>query len=180
MRMERDTQRSRLYVADDVLRPRATPLPEIADMERFVRKVWKSKRLAADYPKAFDQNRWKLPKVKDGRGRTAAGGWYGGITMPKWSRKTDVVIHELAHCITEREFGSHVAGHGWQFCSVYLRMVSVLMGREAHDELKASFKAHRVKFRAPRAKRKLSPEQRAAAIARLSVYNGTAATEAAT
>lgn len=171
---ERDTQRARLYAADDVLHKHAKPLPTVDCMQAFVRNMWKSKRLAESYPKA---HRRGVPTVYDGRGRTNAGGWDGGITMPKWSRRSDVVIHEIAHCIVWRELGSETAGHGWQFCSVYLRLVLLFMGREQHDELKASFKAHRVKFTAPRKLKPLDPEQRAALIARLSVYNGTAATD---
>lgn len=171
---ERDTQRARLYAADDVLQPHAELMPTVADMEAFVRKMWKSKRVAESWPKAHARG---IPEVLDGRGRRNAGGWHRGITMPKWSRRTDVVIHEIAHCIVWRELGSEIAGHGWQFCSVYLRLVLLFMGREVHDELKSSFKKHRIRFTAPRKRKPLDPERRAALIARLSVYNGTAATE---
>lgn len=45
--------------------------------------------------------------------------------------------------------------------------------------MKKGMKLHRVRFTAPRKRKPLDPEVRAALIARLSVYNGTAATEAA-
>src|SRR5882762_10435706 len=163
---ERDTQRAGLYAADDVLRKHAKPLPAVDDMQAFVRKMWASKRVAASWPKAHARG---VPKVFDGRGRSCAGGWDGGITMPLWSRRSDVVIHEIAHCIVWRELGSDIAGHGWQFCAVYLRLVLIFMGRAIHDELKASFKAHKVRYTAPRKRKPLSPEARAALIARLSV-----------
>lgn len=166
----RDTQKSRLYAADDVLRKYAKPMPEIRDMEAFVKRVMTSKRVQASYPTAFAMFR-HMPVVKDGRGRTSAGGWSGGITMPLWSRKTDVVIHELAHCIAARNWGSgRIAGHGWQFCSVYLRLVLLFIGREAHDELKASFKQHRVRYTAPRKRKPLDPAKKAELVARLAAY----------
>jgi len=42
---------------------------------------------------------------------------------------------------------------------VLLDLVRFVMGREAHDVLKASFKEHKVRFTAPRAKRQYTPEQ---------------------
>lgn len=169
----RDTQKARLYAADDVLHKYAKPMPEIRDMEKFVERVMSSKRVQASYPTAFAMYR-KMPVVKDGRGRRAAGGWSGGITMPLWSRKTDVVIHELAHCIAARNWcREDIAGHGWQFCSVYLRLVLLFMGREAHDELKASFRQHRVRYTAPRKRKPMDPAAKAALVARLAAYRAS-------
>lgn len=169
----RDTQRARLYAADDVLAKHAKPMPQISDMEDFVKRVMSSKRVQASYPIAFSMYR-NMPVVKDGRGRSAAGGWSGGITMPLWSRKTDVVIHELAHCIAARQWcRERIAGHGWQFCSVYLRLVLLFMGREAHDELKASFRQHRVRFTAPRKRRPMDPARKADLVARLAAYRAS-------
>lgn len=165
---ERDTQRARVYAADDVLEKHAKPLPKVEDMERYVKWVWSSKRLRASYPKAF---RYLTPKVRDGRGHSRnATGDFHAIDMPRWSRKSNVVLHELAHVITIREFGSWTAGHGWQYCSVFLRMTLLFMGREAHDDLKASFKQHRVRFTAPRKRRPMDPERKAELVARLAAY----------
>jgi hypothetical protein len=41
------------------------------------------------------------------------------------------------------------------------------MGREAHDALKVSFKAKKVRFTKPRERKPLTPEQREALAARL-------------
>jgi putative metallohydrolase (TIGR04338 family) len=163
---ERDSQRGRLYKADDVLKPFATQLPEIRDVERFVERLFASKRVRKSWPRAVCG--WSLPRVNDGRGcRNALAHGGSRVTIPRWARTSDVVIHELAHVITYRELGSMVAGHGWQFCSVYLRLVLLFMGREAHDAFKASMKANRVRFAPPRKRAPLSPEARAALVARL-------------
>lgn len=162
--MTRDTQRARLYKADDVLAQWSKPLPKVADMERFVKKVWSSKRLKASYPKAM---KIRPPAVKDGRGhsRNATGG-YWEIDMPRWSRTTAVVLHELAHVITQREFPA-AAAHGWEYSGVYLRLALLFMGREAHDAFKKSMKEHRVRFTAPRERKPLTPEVRAVLVERL-------------
>jgi len=163
---ERDTQRARVYKCDAAVNNLAKPLPSVRDVERFVKKVFASKRVQAAYPKAM---RWTLPRVGDGRGRRNACGWQGGIKIPLWARNEGVVLHELAHTICMRE-GGNEAFHGWQFCSIYLRLVLYMMGREAHDALKAAFKANRVRFTKPRASKPMDPERRAAMVARLAEY----------
>lgn len=168
----RDSQRSKVYASDKCLDSfgRLETIPQI---EYFIGKLWKSERFKKEF---FEAWRWGPPRVGDGRGRRRANGGRHQIKMPVWSRTRGVVVHELAHTVHIRQ-GWDGAIHGWQYCSIYLRLVQILMGTEAHDALKAAFKTNRVKFREPRKRRPLSPEQRAANIARLSVYNGTAATE---
>jgi hypothetical protein len=168
----RDTQRSKVYASDKALDTygRLETVPEI---ERFIKKLWKSERFRKAFPKAATW--WtNPPRVADGRGRRRAGGTSFQISMPVWSRTTGVVCHELAHTVHLREcqkdLKNYGAPHGWQYCSVYLRIVLYGMGREAHDTLKAAFKANRVKFREPRKRAPLSPERRAELAARLSVY----------
>lgn len=172
----RDSQRSRVYASDKALIAISKPLPTVADIERYITSIMSMKRVQDEYPKAF--RGWDAPRVRDGRGHRSARGCEAGITMPTWCRNEAIVIHEIAHTIARRVYGVHsIAGHGWEFCAIYLQLTLYAMGREAHDVLKAAFKANRVRFRAPRKGRPLSPDARAAMIARLSVYNGTAATE---
>ena len=73
--------------------------------------------------------------------------------------------HELSHLLQP----SGSAAHGWQFCSIELRLVRHFLGKEAYDKLKAEFKAGRVRFTKPRAKRELTPEQRAVLGERMAV-----------
>lgn len=163
-REERDSQRSRLYKADDVLKPFAKPLLTVKDMERFVRRVWSSNRLHKKYRVGS-----RLPVVKDGRGRRNAGGWSGGITMPLWARSTNVALHELAHTITQRHYGYTVAAHGWQYCGVFLQLVRWFIGKEAHDAFKLSMKQNKVRFTAPRQRKPITAEQREVLIARMAL-----------
>lgn len=179
MRRERDTQKARVYRSDKALVAIAKPLPTVRDMQRFVDRIWSQRRVYRWFgPDAF-RGHWRrklsgrastAPLVHDGRGRRAAGGWSRGITMPLWSRNEAIVLHELAHSMCARLHGPRVAGHGWQYCSIYLRLVLYGMGREAHDTLKAAFKANRVRFREPRKRAPLSPERKAELAARLATY----------
>ncbi len=107
--------------------------------------------------------------MKDGRGRSNAGGCADYITLPLWARQTRTILHELAHLIADRKYARrNIAGHGWQFCAIYLDLVRFVMGLEAGDALKASFKTHKVRYREP-TKRNMTPEQRQAAADRMAM-----------
>jgi putative metallohydrolase (TIGR04338 family) len=164
---QRDSQRSRVYKSDKALVAIAKPLPSVEEVERYVRRVFGMKRIADAFPKSRVST-W-LPEVRDGRGRRSAAGCAGFSTMPTWSRNEAIVLHELAHTICQREHGD-ASGHGWQFCSIYLTLTLHAMGREAHDVLKAAFKANRVKFTAPRKRAPMDPARKAEMIARLAAY----------
>lgn len=167
--MRRDTQRSRVYKCDRILMATAGKLPEVRDVERFVKKVFASKRVQDAFPVAA---RWAIPQVKDGRARTRACGGETSIAIPRWARDEAVVLHELAHTIHLRDGGRRgdEAYHGWRFCAIYLKLVLYLMGREAHDVLKAAFKENRVRFTAPRKSKPMDPARKAALAARLASY----------
>lgn len=155
----RDTQRARVYLSDKALMAIAKPLPSVADVEKFAARLFKSKRLAKKYPRAVARG---APKVGDGRGTRRAMA-HGGrkITLPTWARNEAVALHELAHIIAVRHhWPKPMADHGWEYCTIYLDITKWMMGKAAHDVLKAAFKANKVRFRKP-VKRVLSLEQRA-------------------
>jgi len=164
----RDSQRSRVYKADHALDD-LLPLPTLRDMEQFVKRVWTMKRVQEAFPVATKPGRWKNdpPRVDDGRGRRRAGGSASGITMPVWSRRAGIVLHELAHTVIARTHGSRVAAHGWEFCDAYLKLVLYGLGREAHDKLKAAFKEHKVRYRPTRKRAPIAQERRVQLAAQL-------------
>jgi putative metallohydrolase (TIGR04338 family) len=171
----RDSQRKRVYTAESLAfltspKTGEPTLPTVDDVDRYVKKVWHSKRVQAAFPRAT-RTYYGAPTVLDGRGcRKASAISTHTIKMPRWSRREWVVLHELAHIIVEREYlelRKETAPHGWLFCETYLKLVLYMLGREAHDALKASFKAHKVKFTKPRERKPITDEQRAALIARL-------------
>lgn len=163
-RTERDTQKSRVYKSDKALIKLAKPLTTVKDIEKFADRLFTMKRLAHKYPFAIRRG---APVVKDGRGQRRATGGSHAISIPIWARNEAVVLHELAHAISDRQYGVHVAGHGWQFASTYLDLAKWMMGQDAHSTLKAAFKQNKVRFKPPRAKRELTPEQRAVLVVRL-------------
>lgn len=162
--MLRDTQRSKVYKAERVaFRDHAEAnegLREVADIEAFVRHVFSLKRVQDAFPRAVTEWRAGTPKVRDGRRRRSACGGIGFISMPLWSRCKWIVLHELAHTIAFRT-QYHIAAHGWEYAATYLKLVRCVLGVEAHDLLKAQFKAHRVRYKAPVKRAPLSPERRA-------------------
>jgi putative metallohydrolase (TIGR04338 family) len=169
----RDTQRSKVYRAEAVMDKFKKPLPSVEDVEKYIANIMAMKRVRAAFPRA---RWWGRVSVGDGRGRRVACGGANGIKLPLWARNSWIVVHELSHTITIRELaGTGPAAHGWQFCSVYLKLVMWTHGREAHDALKASFKAARVKIRPPRKGKPLSPERKAQLIATLAAARETRA-----
>jgi putative metallohydrolase (TIGR04338 family) len=162
----RDTQRSRVYKAEKAIGTTHSGerLREVRDVERFIKKQFARKAITRRYPDAT-----RAVKIHDGGGRRAAaayGTWK--ISLPLWARCELVIIHEMAHIIAHRHYGEcNIAGHGWQFCAVFLDLVRFIMGREAHDALKASFKKHKVRFAQSRTRAPLSPERKAELAARL-------------
>ena len=122
---ERDSQRKKVYRAEEVLKPYAKPLKSVADVEDFIEDVWSRKRIQDAFP--FSVRNRSMPVVKDGRGTRIARGGSSHINIPLWARDTRVVIHEMTHSITVRI--SFVApGHGWLFCQNLLIMTLHLMG----------------------------------------------------
>ena len=164
MRRPRDSQRSKVYLAEGVLNKHSTVLTTVEHVEAFAAKIWDIKRFHETYPRAF---RWhkQPPRVKDGRGtRNATGGRYA-INIPLWARNTRIVTHELAHTVSLREYDD-IAYHGWEFCAVFLDLTLTMMGEDAHADLLESFKKHGVRYKKP-GKRVMTDEQRQALIARM-------------
>jgi putative metallohydrolase (TIGR04338 family) len=153
---QRDSQRSKVYKSDRSLDGISKPLPSVEDIEAYVAKTFASKQVR----KAFKRCYWSLPEAIDGRSLKWAWADKSVVFMPKWARREGILLHELAHTITRREYGPNVEGHGWQFCATYLKLVLFMMGREAHDLLKTAMISNRVKFHPPRKKRLMSPEQK--------------------
>lgn len=97
---------------------------------------------------------------------------YRGLNLIRFQSATPVawvVLHEMAHlAYADRhpDFDGDRRSHGWVFCDVYLRLVSRFLGVGNAAALKKRFKDGKVQFR-PKRTRTLTPEQRAAAAARL-------------
>ena len=62
-------------------------------------------------------------KVKDGRGRRHAGASFQDnlITLPRWSRQTVIVLHEIAHTLVDDRKYPH---HGAEFVGVLFALLN--------------------------------------------------------
>lgn len=175
MARERDSQRSKVYRAERQADITGERFPEIPGVEAYLRRVFSHKWFKRRYPRAFRF------RVHDGRGRRSALGWSAGLTiemkLPKWARTEGIILHELAHGLTDQKAGYRIrhAAHGWEFCETFLALVYHYQGGVAGNRLKESFGENRVRFRKPRVGRKLTPEQRSAAIERLAAARETRA-----
>ena len=107
--MKRDNQRQRLYDAE------ADALSVLAQ-KRWVRVPEMQVYVDSLVATKWFRDRWpwlhKI-KVKDGRGRRRACGGNGSVSMPLWTRREYLLLHEIAHCVTS--FGA-LSWHGPAFC----------------------------------------------------------------
>lgn len=171
---ERDSQRGKLYKAERLVE-RGREFGTVEAVEAYLTRCFAQKWFRKHYPEV------RYFRVHDGRRRTKAGG-SGHLTisggrcelwLPRWSRFERVVLHELAHGMTdiheehERVSGAWWAPHGWQYAKIFLDLVRHFMGAAAGESLRTSFRAHRVRYYPPRKGRKMTPAQRAAACERL-------------
>ncbi len=172
----RDSQRSKLYEAEGVLQnwPGAkswgkSSVPAMQDyVDKLTNSAWWKRR---GWESTF---RGDHIEVRSGQGRrvAAALGDYA-ITLPLWARSEAVLLHEVAHIANVRKaqtffFTEDRAAHGWEFAAIEVELVHHMMGKDAADALKKSFREHKVRYKKPQ-KRNLSPEQRQACRERLEV-----------
>lgn len=112
-------------------------------------------------------SRFRTPTRGDAEGlriqATSHGGYANSqrMALNKWARQKYIVVHELAHVVDCNENGTidkpwH-QGHGWQFCQIYLQLVSAAFGAEAKVALRDSFRDEGVRFNRPRGARNQCP-----------------------
>ena len=173
-----DRQRQKCYNAEttwaqsmvkkgkwSTLNPNFNNLTEIAEFILSIRKkAWYKRRFM----------RWGFNTTLPGltmKGPSARGGAWatpqGNIAFGPGALNLRVVLHELAHVICGRHENAGLASHGRRWVRIYLELVLMVMGKEAHDELKAAFKAHGVKYLPLR---KMTPEAREKASLRFTTW----------
>lgn len=163
-RRKRDSQRSKLYAAE-----RATSMakdrpwgsqPSLFVVDRYVQKILGDAKVRERWPNTHIT-------VSHGGGRAASralgSNGRGSIKMITVHRFPLLIIHEVAHVLAP-----HHALHCWEFAEVYLFLVRRMLGVAAHDELKGSFKKHKVRF-TPKRTRTLTDDQKAELSARMSM-----------
>lgn len=168
LRPERDSQRRKLYKAEEVMKEHAAAYQRLETVEEIYRYIANVVLRSSALRNRYERELRREIKVGDGRRRRRAGGDVQGIYMPKWSRHVIWVLHEIAHTIQMRRHGYCVSSHGREFCAIYLDLVRFCVGGDAYDKLKASFIEHRVKFKAKR-RVTMSEEQKEAMRGRMQI-----------
>lgn len=175
MSRQRDSQRSKVYAAEHILLKEGMAgrerLDTVEEMQAWVDKIVASAWWRKRYPRVT-----KI-EVRPGAGQRRALAFPHRriISMPRWSRRKGIIIHEIAHLVVP----TNVASHGWEFCSEYLAILRHFLGKADHDALKAEFDKRRVKYRKPRQRAPLTAEQKAVLVERLAVARAAKEAKAA-
>lgn len=159
-----DSQRQRVYDAEQssgLQRRHGDRTLTMTECEDLIDRALSRKSIQKHYSDAECLRRRVAVARTHGGGRA---GWDDEIRLGVWARQEIVVLHELAHLLAGNENAHH-----WQFTQALLRLVSAMMGREAHDALRDAYKKHKVRYTPKRRGKPLSPEQRAINTERLAV-----------
>lgn len=136
MTRPRDSQRARLYRAEDLV-DAGRRLPTVERMQ-----AWVDGLVATDWFVA----RWgeRSLEVRPGYGhrRATADAANGVLQMPKWARSELVLLHEVAHCLTP----ATVASHGPEYAGVLLALARRGMGPATAQRLEDAFASERVRW----------------------------------
>jgi len=156
---QRDSQKQKLYDAENRVFDRSMPYSRIQECQAVVdiickSRFWKS-LLRRNGKHALVGERIHCVPVKRG-GHTAT--WDKGdlfIHLPKSSFVKWVIIHELAHGATP----SKAPSHGPEFARTYLQLVKRFMGQRAYERLLAEFRKGKIR-RSRRTTKKITLCQR--------------------
>lgn len=106
----RDTQRSKVF---NLRFGPYTELP-LAECERLIKDAHTAYGLV-----------WG-GRIHDGGGMQNARGGPSKISLPKWARTADTVLHEAAHAVLMQKFGRYrYAHHGPEFVRVWMNLLEL-------------------------------------------------------
>lgn len=131
----RDSQRQRVYNSENAVFSRDGKMT-LSQAQEYVDGVTAS---------AWWKHRCRLVKVEVEAGARGGRAWasYGSIRTSPDARCPSVLLHELAHIMTE----SGVAPHGPEFCANFVAITRQFLGKKTGDELRQAFRERRVKVR---------------------------------
>lgn len=92
---------------------------------------------------------WQIAVVQKSGGKAYGGnrGYRRGrMTLPVFARNEQIILHELAHCLTNGDW--RIAHHGPEWAGVYLELVRYAVGKQAAAQVRAQFntKGRRVRW----------------------------------
>ena len=153
--LERDTQRSRLYQAENEVFPDIHTTEDFKSTQavhEYLRLVMYGRHLATWFPyltteelttlhEGFNVHFKKRGKISYGEIPRHTRDW-PGIILVKNHRNVWVILHELAHNVTP----SPHSWHGSLFCHNYLLLVWELLGAVAGVKLEGAFIKNKVRY----------------------------------
>ncbi len=126
-------QAGRLYAAEEMSGIKYSEALTLQECQKFVDKIVSRKYVIEKY--GIQAKRPIV--VLDGRGRRKACAtiYYGkrAIKLPKWARGKYVILHEVAHHLTNLD------GHKPEFASCLLDLVRHFLGKESADALQGAY-----------------------------------------
>jgi putative metallohydrolase (TIGR04338 family) len=126
-------QAGRLYAAEEMSGIKYSEALTLQECQKFVDKIISRKYVIEKY--GIQAKRPIV--VLDGRGRRKACAtiYYGkrAIKLPKWARGKYVILHEVAHHLTNLD------GHKAEFASCLLDLVRHFLGKESADALQGAY-----------------------------------------
>jgi putative metallohydrolase (TIGR04338 family) len=132
-------QAGRLYSAEELSGIKYGDAITLKQCQKFVDKILSRKYVLDNYG---IQARRPIT-VLDGRGRRNACATFRHgqrvIKLPKWARTKFVILHEVAHHLTD------LNGHRPEFASCLLDLVRHFMGKESADALQGAYHLKGVK-----------------------------------
>lgn len=134
--MARDSQKSRLYAAEKDFKTGLDPkFRTVEQVEAYLCQIMSTRWWAARYPDVG------YIQVKDGRGARIARGSREGrfIKLPLWARNKHVILHEVAHVLTDDH-------HGPKYAQAYYDLLLRFCGPEDADHFLAGCIEHRVRI----------------------------------
>lgn len=145
----RDGQRSRVYNAEAYIDSKGMVLGDVDTCTCFAEAVWADPTFQERFPIA---SKTKPPSIS--ASRSEWGGMYywppkEKITISKNSMTDLVLLHELAHSITEREYETtdeNRINHNWQWCDIYLFLIEKFAGKPLAIDLQEAFLVEKVRF----------------------------------
>ena len=132
-----DSQRGRLYAAESQIKAfLRDKLPTISEMQRFVDEILRGLQ------GHFGSRMLSPITVLAGRRQRQATAHFfmSTIKIPKAGRSKFIVLHEVAHILTDRYYGQDVTeAHGPQFAAFLLMLVNHFLGAEDYQDLLGAF-----------------------------------------
>lgn len=134
-------QATRLYAAENMSMKKTAEDMTLKECQEFVDKVLARSFVKRNYP----WNKGRIMIYDGRRRRSAAATWRHGsyaILLPRWARNKYVMLHEIAHHLSDSDLG-----HDYKFADCLLDLVRNVLGKDESLKLQAAFHFKGVKVK---------------------------------